>query len=694
MRRLRTNREQSNMERKLTAILSADVEGYSRLMGDDEEATVKMLNTYREAMSRLIEEHQGRVIDSPGDNLLAEFTSAVNAVRCAVVIQGELRARNADLTEARRMQYRIGINLGDVIVDGDKIYGDGVNVAARVESLAEGGGICVSGTAYDQVANKLSYSFENLGEHTVKNIVEPVRVYAVRWDLEKTTTQKNKPSKRRIWIATVVLVVSAIAINVWLQVFKESKPLPPTETPSIAVLPFRDMSPEKDQEYFCEGIAEELLNAFTKIADLRVAARTSSFRFKGDNLDIPSIGKQLNVNNVLEGSVRKDGNNLRITAQLINVTDGFHLWSETYDRELKDVFTIQDEIAEAITQALHVKLMGGSGAPLVKSFTENIKAYEAYLLGRYRWNKRSGQDKQTEVDLMAAMKHFKEAIALDPNYALAYSGLADVYNFLPEKVPGINIDDIKAQAEEAVKQAIALDPNLAEAHASFGYYKFIFQKDFKGAEREFQRAIELNPKYAPAHHFYAALLQTSGRLDELLAERKRSYELEPYSHHYSLTLGVALILTRQYDAAIIHLQRTLELDSNNSELWVHLGQTYIYLKKYEDATLALDRFAELVGENKELLQLFVSLIAEHERTGEPMSPPPELEAFFAKVGGANILYALLGQKKKTLEVLEQSYEEERYIPLYFAEYDFLRSEPRFIALERKHKQFFGLEEEQ
>ena len=681
------------MERKLTAILSADVEGYSRLMGEDEEATVKTLNTYREAMSRLIEEHRGRVIDSPGDNILAEFTSAVTAVQCAVVIQAELRARNIALPENRRMNFRIGINLGDVIVDGDRIYGDGVNVAARVESLAEGGGICVSGIVYDQVANKLSYTFNNLGEHTVKNIAEPVRVYAVRWDVEKASTGKDKSYKLGLWTVAVVLVLSALSVIVWRQVYEEPISLPPTEIPSIAVLPFIDLSPEKDQEYFSDGIAEELLNAFTKIACLRVAARTSSFRFKGKDLDISSIGEQLNVTTVLEGSVRKDGNNLRITAQLINVADGFNLWAETYNRELKNIFALQDEIAQAITQVLHVKLMGEAGVPIVKQYTENIKAYDAYLLGRYHWEKRGDNFQQTDEDLMAAMKHFKEAIALDSNYALAYSGLADVYNFLPMKVANVKKSDVQAQAEEAAKKALALDPNLAEAHASFGRYKDYFLKDYKGAEREYQRAIELNPKYAPVHHFYGLLLELTGRVDEALAERRRAYELEPYSLHYSTQLGMALITTRQFDAAIKLLHKTLELDSNNPHSWYFLGAAYIFVNKFEDATHALVRFAELAGENKEAMQHYVSLMEEHNRTGEPVSPSPELKIIYAKRGWTPFLYASLGQKENTLEWLEQAFEEGRHVDhLSLPLFDFLRTEPRFIALEQKRKQILGLEE--
>ncbi len=684
------------MERKLTAILSADVEGYSRLMGEDEEATVKTLSIYREAMSRLIEEHKGRVVDSPGDNLLAEFTSAVNAVRCAVVIQGELRARNASLSEDRRMNYRIGINLGDVIVEGERIYGDGVNIAARVESLAEGGGISISSTVYEHVANKLSYDFDDFGEHSVKNIAEPVRVYAVRWDVEKTSTKRDKPSKRGIGI-TALVIVAVMVVTVVVFWNKRKLPQKPTvsEIPSIAVLPFRDMSPEKDQEYFCEGIAEELLNAFTKVAGLRVAARTSSFRFKDEA--ISTIGELLNVTTVLEGSVRKSGNKLRITAQLIKVADGYHLWSETYDRELKNIFAIQDEISQAIAQALHVTLTGEEGAPLVKHHTENIKAYEAYLLGRHFFNKRGGwEEKQTEIDLMTAIKHFEEAITLDPNYALAYSGLADVYITLPTRFSDINLDDVLAKAEEAIMKALELNPDLAEPHASFGFYKHVYTHDRKGAEREYQRAIELNPKYALARHWYSEhLWQAQGRVEEALIEAKIALELEPFSRVNNYALGLVLMLARQYDAAIHYFQRSIELDSNVVITWVELGHAYLADKKYEDATRAYVRFAELAGVNKEMMQLAVSLVEEHDRTGEPVPLPPEMEVYFANLGGPETLsrlYARLGQKEKTLEAIEQAYEEENYVFLLDHYFDFLRSEPRFIALERKRKQLTGFGE--
>ena len=685
------------MERKLTAILSADVEGYSRLMGEDEEGTVRTLSTYREAMSRLIEEHQGRVVDSPGDNLLAEFTGPVNAVRCAVVIQGELRARNASLSEDRRMNYRIGINLGDVIVEGDRIYGDGVNIAARVESLAEGGGISISGTVYAHVANKLSYDFDDLGEHSVKNIADPVRVYEVRWDAEKTSRRKVKPSKRWGWKAVAVIVVAVIAIIIWRQVYEGPISLPQTEIPSIAVLPFRDMSPNKDQEYFCEGIAEELLNAFTKVAGLRVAARTSSFRFKDEA--ISTIGELLNVTTVLEGSVRKDGNNLRITAQLINVIDGFHLWSETYDRELKNIFAIQDEISHAIAQTLHLTLTGEEAASLVKTNTKNSEAYDHYLLGRYLWNRRAEETEQSEEAYKVAIKHFKKAVALDPNYALAYSGLADAY-IMSWYVRGLDrsvIVSLAKLAKEAAAKALELGPELAEAHTSYGLsimYDGVTKLHSPGPEieRAFKHAIELNPNYALAHHFLRNIFHHTGRMDEAIDSARKALELEPFLFLYNRDLGESLLRARQYNAAIEQLQRTLEIypDVAGLSAWPLLFEAFFFDNRFEEFERTILRWTELIGiskEGKDALRLFVSLVKEHARTGEPVSIPTDLESvLIANYIPAYAIYSSLGQKEKILEYYEQFYNEGIRVQwgrLRYQYFDFIRSEPRFIELMRK-----------
>jgi adenylate cyclase len=349
---------EKDFKRKLAAILSADVEGYSRLMGEDEDATIRTLTTYRELMSTLIQKHRGRVVDSPGDNLLAEFLSVVDAVRCAVEIQEELRVRNAELPENRRMEFRIGVNLGDVVEEGDRIYGDGINITARVEKLAEGGGICISGTVYDSIKNKLSLSYESLGEHTVKNIKDPVRVYRMRIGPETAPVMREKKAGPKRWqkatlAAVAVLVVVAGAWAIWNIYFRpppiepasvEKMAFPLPEKPSIAVLPFTNMSGDSEQEYIGDGISESIISALSKSPNMFVIARNSAFTYKGKPVKVQRVSEELGVKYVLEGSVQKFEERVRITAQLIDAIKGHHLWSEQYDRKLEDLFDLQDEI--------------------------------------------------------------------------------------------------------------------------------------------------------------------------------------------------------------------------------------------------------------------------------------------------------------------------------------------------------------
>ncbi len=539
------------MERRLTAILSPDVEGYSRLMGEDEEVTLKTLTEHREVMGNLIEK-QGHP---------------------SVLI---------------RVMFVLFLLLSFILFSG----------------------------------------FRNV--------------------LKSSQSQKIDPSIK----------------------------------PSIAVLPFLDLSPEKDQEYFSDGIAEEILNTLTKVEGLRVAARTSSFAFKGRNKDILTIGERLNVLYVLEGSVRKAGNTIRITVELINVADGFQLWAEKYDRELKSVFAIQDEISQAIATALQIGIFGEVGDPLVKPSTTNIEAYDHYLFGRYHWMKR------TAKGLTSSIEHFEQAIAIDPNYALAYSGLADVYLVLPAYVPNSDRVTIKARAEEAVKKALAINPHLAEAHTSLGYTRETFHFDYKGAESEYRRAIELNRKYAPAYYRYSFLLLFTGRLEEAIAKGRKALELEPFSLFYNHHLGFTHYYARHYDTAILIFESTLELDPNYHFTWEFMGLTFLFKKRFEDAARALNRWAELTGIDKEALKLYVSLVEKHARTGEHVAYPPELESVFPYY-----FYTFLGNKERNLDAIEQAFEEENYYFLFSPEYDFLRSEPRFIALEQKRKQVLGLEEE-
>ncbi|MBI3304547.1 MAG: hypothetical protein HYZ72_20990, partial [Deltaproteobacteria bacterium] len=354
------------MERKLTAILSADVQGYSRLMGQDEEATIRTLTAYREVMATLIRQYRGRVVDSPGDNLLAEFASVVDAVQCAVEIQQALKARNTELPLERKMEFRLGLNVGDVVVEGERLYGDGVNIAARLENLAEPGGICISGTVYDQVETKLALEYEHLGEQTVKNIVKPVRVYRVRME-------PPSPGQPQGVAPTI------------------SQPgLPLPDKPSLAVLPFVNLSSDPEQEYFSDGMTEDLITDLSKLSGLFVIARNSVFTYKGKAVKVEEVGRELGVRYVLEGSVRRADDRVRITAQLVDATTGYHLWAERYDRELKDIFALQDEITQKIVFALKVKLTKEEQERFRRYPTDNLEAYDSFLHGLeyfYRYTK-------------------------------------------------------------------------------------------------------------------------------------------------------------------------------------------------------------------------------------------------------------------------------------------------------------------
>jgi len=424
---------QEGFKRKLTAIFSADAVGYSRLMAEDESATVKTIATYREIMASLIKQHRGRVVDSPGDNLLAEFPSVVDAVQCGVAVQNEFQTRNAELPENRRMEFRIGINLGDVIDEEDRIYGDGVNVAARLEALADPGGICVSKTAFDQIETKLPLGYEYLGEQSVKNIPKPVGAYRVLMQPRVTVAGEPESEKtarirrRTIIVGAVAVFMVAVAVGIWqfhiqrssvepATIEKMAYPLP--DKPSIAVLPFDNLSKDSEQEYFSDGITEDLITDLSKISGLFVVARNSTFSFKGKHVKIQKISEELGVRYILEGSVRKSGDKIRINAQLIDAMTGGHLWAERYDREYKEIFALQDEIIKYIVSELSVKLTSEEKGHLNSKPTEHPDAYDYYLRGLQTLHSLSAEG------LANAITMFEKAIDIDPKFAQAYAAQA------------------------------------------------------------------------------------------------------------------------------------------------------------------------------------------------------------------------------------------------------------------------------
>ena len=530
---------EERVKRKLTAILSADVVGYSRLMGEDEVSTVRTLEAYRKVISDLIEQFRGRVVDSPGDNLLSEFSSVVDAVQCAVEIHEVIRAKNEELPEDCRMLFRIGVNLGDVIEEGDRIYGDGVNIAARLEGLAEAGGICISGSAHEQIENKLALGYEYLGEHTVKNIAKPVKVYRVpvgpkdafpKEESEKKTKSKNWPWTALGAVGAIIVIIGALAIwNFYLRgpSIEPASLEPEQETivsdvkealKTIAVLPFDNLSSDPEQEFFVLGLSEEILNSLCQIPGLGVTGKTSSFSFKGKDKTIQEIANELGVDHILEGSVRKAGDALRITAQLVRTSDDLHLWSETFDRELKDIFRIQEDIANSVADKLKLtleafQLLGG---------TENIDAYEKYLVVKGLAGQGSARNIESAI---LEQKLIEEAIALDPKFALAWIWKARIHNYW-SMVRSINsAAEEKNIALSAVSKAIELQPDLASGYYWLGTIK-TSNCDFIGAEQTFQKALDLtNEPFWESSITIAAYYFTIGylkRAHEIVKESRRS----------------------------------------------------------------------------------------------------------------------------------------------------------------------------
>jgi len=546
---------EEDFKRKLAAILSADVKGYSRLMGEDEVATVRTLTAYREVMATLIQQYRGRVVDSPGDNLLAEFPSVVDAVRCAVEIQKELKSRNAELPENRRMEFRIGINLGDVIEQGERIYGDGVNIAARVEGLSEGEGICISGTVYDSIENKLPLRYEYLGEHAVKNIAKPVRVHRV-------LTEPVTP-------APGVEVASP---------HKMAFPLP--DKPSIAVLPFDNLSSDPDQEYLADGITENIITVLSNVSEMFVIARNSTFTYKGKPVKVQRVAEDLGVQYVLEGSLQKSGSRVRVTAQLIDATKGHHLWADRYDRELKDLFVLQDEITLKILTALQVKLTHGQEACMHET-TDNLEAWGHFVKAIGLFQRFTKEDNAKARDL------FERAITLDPEYSAAWTMLAWThwidasYGFSRSRAESFK------RAVELAQKAVKLDDTNPDVHSLLGGIH-LFQMQHKQAIAEGKKAIALNPNNACNLALLAQTLSYTGRSVEAIALMERAMRLNPYYPEWYLgILAQSYRVAGRYEEAIATYEEFLERsrETGGSTLLTHLGlaSTYIRVGKEDEA---------------------------------------------------------------------------------------------------------------
>jgi adenylate cyclase len=584
------------VKRKLTAILSADVKGYSRLMGEDEVATLKTLSAYFQIMATLIQKHQGKVLNIAGDNLLADFESVVDAVQCGVEIQKELRTKNAELAEGRRVEFRIGVNLGDVIREGDTIYGDGVNIAERVQSLADAGGICISGTAFDHVRNKLDLGYKYLGEQTVKNITLPVRVYKVLMEPEAAgKVIGEKKVKPRQWknaaIGLVVVVIVVIAAAVIWKFYsptapktevatKEKMAFPLPDVPSIAVLPFVNMSGDPKQEFLSDGISEEIITALSKIRALFVISRQSTFSYKGKPVKVKQVSEELGVRYVLEGSVQRSADRIRITAQLVDALTGRHIWAERYDRPITDLFALQDEITMKILTAIQVKLTEGEQAS-----TE---------FGKYRG--KLGLD--CHLKILEGYKYFhgfnieairmarriaEEAMAMCPEGPGAYllMGWVHVLEYMlgVGKSPQESIE----KSIEMAQKALAMDDSIATTH---GLLSFLYglKSEYDKAIAEGERAIALDPGGAFPHEWYGISLMGAGRSEEAIPMFQKAIRLDPAGPtSVYMSLGNALLLTGRFQEAVSALKKALQRAPDNIIAHLHLTATYSQMGQEKEA---------------------------------------------------------------------------------------------------------------
>jgi TolB-like protein/Tfp pilus assembly protein PilF len=538
--------------RKLAAIMFTDMVGYTALMQHDEKQAKMNRDRHREVINSSIQNNAGMILQYYGDGTLSIFNSAVDAVTCAIQIQQQLQ-------EEPKIPLRIGIHTGDVVHDDEGIYGDGVNIASRVESMAVTGSVLISGKVFDEIKNHSQFQTKSYGPFQLKNVDHPIRIYG----LIAEGCLTPDPSKLK------------------------GKGAPVSR--SIAVIPFINMSTDPENEYFSDGITEEILNALVKVEGLQVTSRTSSFAFKGKNMDVREIGKQLNVTSVLEGSVRKAGNKVRITAQLINCVDDYHLWSDTYDRQLEDIFDVQDEISRKIANQLRAKLTSDDMKQnLVTPPTENLNAYNTYLKGLFHLSYWTPQETKK------AIEYFYQAIEIEEKFSLPFSGLAYCYTMLGAmgQMPPLKAYPI---GKEMAQKALELDNGLAESHIAMALIKLFYEWDLDGAEQALERARVLNPGSANVYHFYALYYVARGKFEEGVESIKKALELDPLSLIINQHYAEGLIWVGKLEESLAQIDKTLEMDPNFRPAIENKGWVYIEMGDYKNAIKTFQRFQELTG---------------------------------------------------------------------------------------------------
>ena len=634
-------------ERRLAAIMFTDMVGYTAIGQKNESLSLAMVQEQRKLIRPLLERHKGREVKTMGDAFLVEFHSALDAVRCAYDIQRAARELSFSLPEDRRVALRIGVHVGDVIESQNDVQGDAVNIASRIEPLAEDGGVCLTRQVYDNVQNKFDLPLISLGSKSLKNVNSPMEVYRILMPWEKRKTSPTAVLNPR----------------------------------RIAVMPFANMSPDPGDEYFADGMTEELISTMSKIEQFEIISRTSVMLFKKNPKPIREVSRELDAGTVLEGSVRKAGNKLRVTVQMIDAAKDRHTWSESYDRELKDVFSIQSEISKAVAEELKVRIVPRERARLEKEPTANTEAYKLFLKGRYHWNMR------TKDEMQKAVQFFTDAIRIDPSYARAYYGLADCYIIL-ENWGFMKPEEAFAKYRIYAAKALELDPMLAEAHVMLAAIKTSKEWDIEGAERELKRAIELDPNSSLAHQRYGlSLLGPQGRHKEALSELRDAARLDPLSPMIASNVGDELLLEDRYEEAEKQYRRILETRPDFPYAHSRLGLSLLKESRYDEGTAEIEKARNLSKDPWGIVSDLILAYAVAGRRDDSERLLADLEQRSKQEYISNVILAMAnaaaGKDDRAIELLRKAEAEKSnqlLINLGEPHFDKLRPDSRFQTL--------------
>ena len=596
-----------------------DMVDYTTMSEKDEALALTLLEEHRQLLRPVFARHRGREVKTIGDGFLVEFPSALEAVRCSLEIQQLMYKRNQDVPSERKILLRVAVHLGDVEHRDGDVYGDAVNIASRIQSLADPGGVCITQQVFDHVRNNEEFRTEALGQNQLKNVQISTMVYRVLPSTERTKLTKSDILEPR----------------------------------RVAALPLAILSSDHEDEYFADGLTDEIINTLSSISGLNVIARTSVMKYKQSNKSVGEIGRELKVGTILEGSVRKAGGRLRISVQLIDVGSEAPIWAQKYDRELEDVFKIQTDIAERVAEALKVQLLRENKKLIEDKAPENIGAYVLYLRGRYYWSKR------TKEDLEKAITYFGEAIEKDPNYALAHAGMADCYTLMGRHLY-LPVKESFEKARSYANRALELNDNLAEAHTALAAVLMIYNWDWDLAEEQFKQAIQLNPNYANAHYLHSVLLQTTGRLQESVAAAEKAQVLDPLSPVIGMGVVSAYFFSEQYDKALYECRKYLEMNPNFVVAQDYLVHLHVRNGLFEEAVVAARRLVDISERRAEATAHLAYIYATSGKT-EQAKKLFEASMADSKLGYSNptifiTVYSILGDQDNAFLWAEKALE--------------------------------------